>query len=147
MEISKRIRALLDDLFARGPLADCYVLDIAQGAKGSVTVYIDSDSGVTFEKCTQVSRYLEKHLDEEQFMGGEYTLDVSSPGAERPLMLWRQYPKHKGRRLLVTLKDGERLEGRLEEVGLEGIELQITKATSKHIPFSEIENSIVQISF
>jgi ribosome maturation factor RimP len=147
MNNTQRIRSLLEDLFTEGPLSDCFVIDVTQKGTKSVTVFIDSDSGVTFDKCTQVSRYLEKRMDEENLFGGDYVLDVSSPGAERPLMLWRQYPRHRGRTLLVTLKDGSELEGVLAEVGLETVTLQMEKGESMVIPFSDIEKSLVQIRF
>jgi ribosome maturation factor RimP len=147
MEASKRIRALLNDLFASGTLADCYVIDVEQHGSQSLTIYIDSDSGVTFDKCTQVSRYLEKHLEEEGLVSGDYVLDVSSPGVERPLMLWRQYPKHKGRDLLVTLKDGNVVEGKLTEVNMDSLQFETEKTQTVEIPFSDIDKSIVQIRF
>ena len=147
MEASKRIRALLNDLFASGTLADCYVIDVEQHGSQSLTIYIDSDSGVTFDKCTQVSRYLEKHLEEEGLVSGDYVLDVSSPGVERPLMLWRQYPKHKGRDLLVTLKDGNVVEGKLTEVNMDSLLFETEKTQTVEIPFSDIDKSIVQIRF
>lgn len=147
MNNTQRIRSLLEDLFAGGPLSDCFVIDVTQKGTRSVTVFIDSDTGVTFDKCTQVSRYLEKQMDEEKMYGGDYVLDVSSPGAERPLVLWRQYPRHKGRSLIVTLKDGTTSEGTLTEVGLESITLQPEKTEALSIPFSEIETSLVQIRF
>lgn len=147
MNITQRIRTILEDLFAGGPLSDCFIIDITQKGPRNVTVFIDSDSGVTFEKCTQVSRHLEKYMDEERIFGGDYVLDVSSPGVDRPLMLWRQYPRHKGRSLIVTLKDGTTHEGQLTEVGMESISLQKEKAQTLNIPFSEIEKSLVQIRF
>ena len=147
MEASKRIRALLNDLFASGTLADCYVIDVEQHGSQSLTIYIDSDSGVTLDKCTQVSRYLEKHLEEEGLVSGDYVLDVSSPGVERPLMLWRQYPKHKGRDLLVTLKDGNVVEGKLTEVNMDSLLFETEKTQTVEIPFSDIDKSIVQIRF
>ena len=147
MEASKRIRALLNDLFASGALADCYVIDVEQHGSQSLTIYIDSDSGVTFDKCTQVSRYLEKHLEEEGMVSGDYVLDVSSPGVDRPLVLWRQYPKHKGRVLLVTLKDGNVVEGKLTEVNMDSLLFETEKTQTVEIPFSDIDKSIVQIRF
>lgn len=147
MDIPKRIRALLKDLFASGPLADCFVIDVIQHGSRSLTIYFDSDSGVTFDKCAQVSRYLEKQVEEEGLLTEDYVLDVSSPGADRPLVMWRQYPKHKGRNLLVTLNNGETVEGRLTELNMDTLSVQTDKTQTVVIPFSEIEKSIVQISF
>jgi ribosome maturation factor RimP len=147
MDIKKRIGEFLGEYFANGPLSDCFLIEIVQNSPKSLTVYFDSDSGVTFEKCTQVSRYLEKRMDEAHLLGGDYVLDVSSPGVDRPLMFWRQYPRHKGRRLVVTLKDGSKREGVLASVGWDGISLETDKKESELIPFAEIEKSFVQISF
>ncbi|HLF62753.1 MAG TPA: hypothetical protein VI603_03335 [Saprospiraceae bacterium] len=147
MDITKRIKTLLEDLFASGSLSDCFVIDIVQNGPRSLTVYFDSDSGVTFDKCTQVSRYLGKQMDEAHILAGDYVLDVSSPGIERPLMFWRQYPRHKGRNLHVALKDGAKLEGQLAEVGVDEISLLTEEKETIHVPFSEIEKSFVQISF
>ena len=138
---------LLEDLFAGGSLGDCFVIDIVQNRARAWTVYFDSDSGVTFEKCTQVSRYLEKTIDEQGFLPGDYILDVSSPGVDRPLMFWRQYPRHKGRILRVALIDGVTVEGRLTEVEVDAISIQTENEKTVNIPFAEIEKSFVQISF
>ena len=147
MEISHFIEEALGKLFAREPLADCFVVEIVTNGRRGVTVYFDSDSGVTLEKCTQVSRFLEKQLDEQGFQDGAYVLDVSSPGVDRPLTLWRQYPRHKGRTLAVVLKEGSTVEGRLADVGMDTITLETSGSRIHDIPFDEISESFVQISF
>jgi len=147
MEITHFIQEALDVLFAEGPLADCFVVEIVPSGRRGVTVFFDSDSGVTLEKCTKVSRFLEQRLDEQEFQGGEYVLDVSSPGVDRPLTLWRQYPRHKGRNLTVVMKEGANIEGKLTDVGVENIMLETAKSGTLDIPFSDISESFVQISF
>lgn len=147
MDSTRPIRSILEDYFAGGPLSDCFVIDIVQNGPKAITVYFDSDSGVTLDKCTQVSRYLEKRVDEEKLLAGDYVLDVSSPGVDRPLKLWRQYPRHKGRNLHVIMKDGSQLDGKLMELGIDEILLQTEKKEIMHVPFFEIEKSFVQISF
>ena len=147
MEITYFIQEALGTLFSEGPLSDCFVVEIVPNGRRGITVYFDSDSGVTLEKCAQVSRFLEKRLDEQEFQGGEYVLDVSSPGVGRPLTLWRQYPRQKGRNLSVLMKEGSAVEGKLTEVNMESITLETTDAGSVDIPFDEISESFVQISF
>jgi ribosome maturation factor RimP len=121
-------------------------------------VFIDSDSGVTFEKCRKISRYLEAVIEEENWFGEKYTLDVSSPGLTRPLKLKRQYVKNIGRKLDVTLKDGEKKKGQLIKVEDEAITLEETlrvkegkkkvrKVVQSEIPFETIKKSLVVISF
>lgn len=147
MDSTRRIRTILEEYFTKGPLADCFVIDVVQNGPRAVTVYFDADQGVTFDKCTQVSRYLEKRMDEEQILSGDYVLDVSSPGVDRPLILWRQYPRHKGRNLEVTLKNGVQLEGKLTDVEMDSITLLTSKHETVIVPFQDIEKSFVQISF
>ena len=78
--------------------------------------------GVTVEDCTRVSRALEAYLDEGVVAGGRYTLEVSSPGVERPLVRERDFERFRGQRVAVKgfapLRGKEkRLEGELR--GLE----------------------------
>lgn len=146
MESTKRISKYLDELFSEGSLADCFVIDIVQHGSKGITVYFDSDSGVSFEKCTQVSRYLEKRMDEDKVLNGDYVLDVSSPGVDRPLKYWRQYPRHIGRDLLVTMKDGQTIEGKLTSLGIDEVIL-VSEGEELRIPFAEIEKAFVQIRF
>ena len=147
MEISQHIREMLGQLFSDGELSDCFVVDIVLHGRKGITVYFDSDSGVTLEKCTRVSRFLEQDLDEMNWQEGDYVLDVSSPGIDRPLTMWRQYPRQVGRTLKVRLSDGREEEGRLQEVGMDSITLETDKARTMEIPFSEMVESFVQISF
>ena len=70
-------------------------------------VFIDSDSGFTFEKCQKISRYLESILDENGWLGEKYVLEVSSPGIGRPLRFPRQYASNTGRLLSVQVMDQE----------------------------------------
>jgi ribosome maturation factor RimP len=66
-----------------------------------VQLFIDTDRGITIEQCAEVSRDLSKVFDDERLFDGNYQLEVSSPGIDRPLRLLRQYPKNIGRRFRV----------------------------------------------
>jgi len=48
-------------------------------------IFIDTDAGLTMDECVQVTELISAKLDEEDFIAEEYMLEVSSPGAERPL--------------------------------------------------------------
>lgn len=80
-------------------------------------------SGVTVDDCARVSRALEAYLDEGVVAGGRYTLEVSSPGVERPLVRERDFERFRGERVAVKGygplrgKD-KRIEGEL--LGLDG---------------------------
>lgn len=121
---------------------------------GLITVLLDGDSGVSIDYCATVSRALGDRLDSMEELG-RYVLEVSSPGADAPLRLLRQYPKHIGRKLKFTLADGSLLEATLEAV--EGDQLKVAYqhkekgkkaiAMARTLAFAEIKEAKVIISF
>ncbi len=136
---------------------DYFLLEVKiQGKK--VEVIIDSDSGVTFEKCRMVSRNLEAILDEQNTFVNDYVLEVSSPGITRPIQLHRQYLKNINRILTVTTKDKETSEGVLTTVNESSIIItfetkrkegkkNIKETINKEISIADIDKAIVKISF
>jgi len=106
MEVTARIAQLLDEKYATDEaFTDCFTVEIDLKPGNKLYVFADSDSGMTFEKCQKLSRYLEEHLDTNSWLGTTYLLEVSSPGITRPLQFARQYPRNIGRTLNVTLQD------------------------------------------
>ena len=70
----------------------------------TLRIYIDSDSGVTVNDCEKISRQVSALLDVEEPVSGEYTLEVSSPGLDRPLYTLDQYRRFIGEKLDVRLR-------------------------------------------
>lgn len=119
-----------------------------RGVRGSrvVEVYIDADKGISIDALAKYSREISFMLDTEDFIDGRYKLNVSSPGLDRPLVEFRQYPKHIDRKLKVKTKtaDGSNVqEGILTAVGDEFIELTFANKQSSKIDFAEIIESKV----
>ena len=88
------------------------------------------------------------------FPQGDFSLEVSSPGVDKPLKLHRQYLKNIGRNIEVTFNDGSKKEGKLlqatnEDIILEQINGKGKKAETQQlvIPFSNIKTTTVQIQF
>lgn len=151
------IKNALEVLWEDSRFSDCFLIDI-HAKKQKVTVYVDADEIMDFNKCRAISRYLEAKIEENKWLGEQYTLEVSSPGVGTPLKELRQYPKNIGRGLAVTQKDDSTIEGILREVNQEWIILErevITKEGKKktkrreqiEIPIENIKEAIVQISF
>ena len=156
--IIAKLRALVAEKLTEPEFADTFLLDIEINKGNQVDVYLDSDTGISFDKCRMVSRHLEEYLDEARPLGERYTLSVSSPGATKPLQLPRQYPKHQGRTLKVTTTDDEKLEGELAEVTDEHIVLtyvEVTREKKKKIktqirrelPYADIREAKVKLRF
>jgi len=89
---------------------DCFIVDLKVN-NTRVEVFLDSDTSVTFEICRKVSRHIEAVLDEKQWLGEKYTLEVSSAGVGRPLKFPRQYVKNIGRKIEVKTLDGDKVKG------------------------------------
>lgn len=92
-----------------------------QGKKSLLRVYIEKEGGVALEDCERISRQVSSVLDVEDPIAGEYTLEVSSPGMDRPFFRLEQYSDYVGQKLTVRLRTA--FDGRRNFTGiLKGIE-------------------------
>jgi len=79
-------------------------IDYVQAGKHSILrVYIDNENGIFIEDCADVSRQVSAVLDVEDPISTEYTLEVSSPGVDRPLFNAAQYERYMGETVKVQL--------------------------------------------
>lgn len=146
------ITKIAKERFQEEDLSDCFLLSIEQNAN-KLEVYVDSDDGVKFWQCQKLSRAIEEYLDESQVLGEAYTLEVSSPGIDKPLQLQRQYPRNIDRELEVTLKEEETVViGKLLEVNDDNILVKAKGAKKgqfkeKTIAFADIAATKVLVSF
>ena len=108
---------------------DVFLVEVKVKPTNNIKVFIDSDAGLSIEKCIQVNRALYKKMEElAMFPNGDFSLEVSSPGLDEPLKLFRQYKKNIGRNVEIITKEGQRKEGKLIEVTEDGIIVEETKA-------------------
>jgi len=96
---------------------------ISQGRHSLLRVYIDHPNGILVEDCEKVSRQVSGVLDVEDPITNEYTLEVSSPGMDRPLFTLEQFAAHVGEQVKIKLRSP--FEGRRNFQGLlRGVEDQ-----------------------
>lgn len=84
---------------------------LTQGRYTTLRIYIDREGGVSLEDCEKVSRQVSSVMDVEDPIDTEYTLEVSSPGMDRPLYTLAQYARYIGENINVRLRlarDGRR---------------------------------------
>jgi ribosome maturation factor RimP len=98
------------------------------GKSGLLRIYIDREGGVTVDDCQRVSYQVSGLLDVEDPLPGSYTLEVSSPGLDRPLFLPEHFVRfagHKVRiRLAIPLEGRRKFTGVLRGVQDEGVVLE-----------------------
>lgn len=133
---------------------DIFLTELKMGA-GKVLVTLDGDQLVEVKRCVELSRALSNFIEENNLIEGAFLLEVGSPGADSPLKLSRQYPKHIGRKFSVKLQGGDKIEGVLISSDETGILVSVPKkekgkkAILEEIPFlfSEIAEAKIVIDF
>ena len=102
---------------------------VPQGKYSLLRIYIEREEGVTIEHCEQVSKQVSALLDVEDPIAGEYTLEVSSPGIERPLFTAAQFALFAGSkvnlRLRSPLQGRRKFKGTIAKVEGDSISLQV----------------------
>ncbi len=137
---------------------DCFFVDMSLSSSHKLAVFIDADSGMSFGKCQKISRQLEAMVEEAELVPEKYTMEVSSPGTDRPLKFKRQYVKNVGRKMEVLDIEGESVLGELTEVHDDRIKLEYkerikegkkkkTVIIEKEILFDNINKAIVKTNF
>jgi ribosome maturation factor RimP len=111
-------------------------------------VFIERDTGVGMEDCEQVSQRLGVLLDVEDPIEPSYTLEVSTPGLDRPLWTKRDYQRFSGRLACIMtrehIQERNRFRGRI--AGVVDDDILLEDATDKwKIPFSFIESGKLEV--
>lgn len=150
---SDRLRGLVEPLVSAEQL-DLEEIEVSRaGRRRVLRIIVDSEEGVELDTCADLSRAISEKLDESDAMGeDEYVLEVSSPGADRPLTEHRHYVRATGRLARLQLREGGELVARILAVDDEGLDLEVPgvkgrKPTSRRIAFDEIAKARVELEF
>ena len=145
-----------------------FIVEVSIKPINNIKVFVDADNGAAIDRLTKLNKVLYKWLEESMFPGGNFSLEVSSPGLDEPIKLHRQYVKNIGRFIEVLDLEGNKKEGKLISVTKTEIVIEETKArlTGKNkknedgqgkgkkteivqhtIPFEQINSTKIQIKF
>jgi ribosome maturation factor RimP len=147
--IGEKVNSILEDHPSH------FLVEVRIKPTNNVKVFIDADEGMILSELISYNRKLYKQLEESGlFPGGDFSLEVSSPGLDEPLKLFRQYKKNVGRFVDITLVDASKKEGKLLEATEDGIvvETETGKGKKKEIKqesilFDQIKNTKIQVKF
>ncbi|HWJ78297.1 MAG TPA: ribosome maturation factor RimP [Niallia sp.] len=127
---------------------------VKEGPNWFLRVYIDKESGVDIDECAAVSEKLSEKLDEVDPIPENYFLEVSSPGAERPLKKDKDFEKAIGKNVYIKtyepIENAKEFEGVLK--GFDGktvtVEVKIkTRTKTFELPYEKVAKARLAVSF
>jgi ribosome maturation factor RimP len=98
-----------------------FVVDIKVASGNAIRIDLENDDRTSIEDCVALSRHIEGSFDREE---EDFSLDVGSPGLDKPLKVLRQYLKLIGKQVSVNPKDGKKMEGELVNIEEENGEVK-----------------------
>jgi ribosome maturation factor RimP len=113
--LEERVRSLVEPVLARHG-ADLVEVQVRRGRTQLVRIVADRPGGIDLETCARVSDELSRLLDVDDTIEGRYTLEVTSPGLDRPLRTPEDFRKNLGRKVKV-IQARNQMEGIVKEVG------------------------------
>lgn len=127
---------------------DLEELDVQQaGRRRLVKVVIDADDGVGLDDIADVSRAVSQVLDQhEHVLAGSYTLEVTSPGVDRPLTKQRHWRRARNRLVTIRLADGGKLAGRVGPAD-DGEVVVLVGGEIRRLAYRDIERAVVEVEF
>ena len=137
---------LTDPLSAVG--LDLEAVDLTPaGKRRLLRVAVDKDGGVTLDDIAEATKEVSRLLDESDVMGVQpYTLEVTSPGVDRPLTHARHWRRNEGRLVKVTLRDGGSVTGRITGSDETAATLDVD-GTPQQVGYADVAKAKVQIEF
>ena len=116
---------------------------ISAGRRSMLTVIVDSDTHLSLDQVTSATKAIGEIVESVQSLGETpFTLEVTSPGLDRPLTKVRHWQKNINRLVKVVLLDGSEIKGRIKDVN----EVSAT-VDEKNINYSDIKRATLEVEF
>ncbi len=143
----KRLAELIEPVTAAAGLDLESVRMSVAGKRRLLRIVVDGDHGVSLDDAADVSREISAMLDEANALGEvPYTLEVSSPGVDRPLTEPRHWRRGVGRLVKVKVAGEGTVEGRILAADADGVTLELAKG-ERRFELGELGAGAIQIEF
>jgi len=143
----KRLAELIEPVTAAAGLDLESVRMSVAGKRRLLRIVVDGDHGVSLDDAADVSREISAMLDEANALGEvPYTLEVSSPGVDRPLTEPRHWRRGVGRLVKVKVAGDGTVEGRILAADADGVTLELAKG-ERRFELGELGAGAIQIEF
>jgi ribosome maturation factor RimP len=116
---------------------------ISAGRRSMLTIIVDGDTHLSLDQVTSATKAIGEIVESVQSLGETpFTLEVTSPGLDRPLTKVRHWQKNTNRLVKVVLLDGSEIKGRIKDVN----EVS-ARVDEKNINYSDIKRATLEIEF
>ncbi len=116
---------------------------IPDGNSRILTVIVDSDTHLNLDQVTAVTREISDLLETLPALGDQpFTLEVTSPGIDRPLTQLRHWKKNHGRLVSVVLSDGKEVKGRIGDIAGD-----LVAISEQQVSLADIKSAMIEIEF
>ncbi|MBD0322911.1 MAG: ribosome maturation factor RimP [Aldersonia sp.] len=150
MPSEERVSALVADLVARRGLDLEGVRISSAGSRSIVRVLVDGEAGVSLDDVAALSTEVSAALDDADDFGPvPYTLEVTTPGTDRPLTLERHWRRARGRRVVLKTHT-ESLEGRIGRLHDGAVDIVVrgkSGPTVRSVRLDDVVRAVVQVEF
>jgi ribosome maturation factor RimP len=138
--------AVLDTVFEGTPFELVGVETSSGGKRTIVRIFIDKPGGINIDEITSLTRAISAILDVQEIIHGGYTLEVSSPGLDRPLFLPRHFQQQVGQKIAlkshVPIGDRQNFRGLLQKADDKGVQMDVD-GQEYIFPYTDIEKARV----
>jgi len=116
---------------------------ISAGRRSMLTIIVDGDTHLSLDQVTSATKAIGEIVESIQSLGETpFTLEVTSPGLDRPLTKVRHWQKNINRLVKVVLLDGSEIKGRIKDVN----EVS-ARVDEKNINYSDIKRATLEVEF
>ena len=148
----KKLAGLIEPVVAAAGMDLESVRMTTAGKRRKLSIIVDSDHGVSLDDTADVSRDISAVLDASDVLGeSPYTLEVSSPGVDRPLTEPRHWRRARGRLVRVKVAGEGSMQGRVLAADADGVTLGIVSngraGGERRFPYADLGAGSVQVEF
>ena len=143
MALRDQIFELVERLIAKAGLVLEEVQVQTPGKNRFVTVIVDSETDLNLDQVTDASRLVGEAMDSAPFMGdAPYTLEVTSPGVDRPLTAPRHWRKNVDRLVKIIKHDGQICKGRIISATDDEVTLDCC-----NVAYADVKRATIEVEF
>ena len=139
-DVKEKIRLLAEPVVASEGMELIHVECIKMHTRWIIRLFLDKEGGITLEDCTNISNQLGDIFDIREVVNGSYTLEVSSPGFDRPISRDQDFLKYRNSR--VDVKTGSKIDG---VKNFHGVLLDYIEENGRKLILVEVSGKVYRI--